>query len=125
MTALHEQLLQAVALAARAHDGQLRKDGLTPYVSHPFRVCLVVREVFGFSDPRMLLAAILHDTIEDTTTDFDDLEAKFGPEIAEWVGKLSKDKRLPEAERERPIAWPWSNRPGRCRRASWRTCSTT
>ena len=95
-----ELLLQAVALAARAHDGQMRKDGLTPYASHPFRVCLVVRELFGFSDPRMLLAAVLHDTIEDTTTDFDDLEAKFGREVAEWVGALSKDKRLPEAERE-------------------------
>jgi guanosine-3',5'-bis(diphosphate) 3'-pyrophosphohydrolase len=96
----HEQLLQAVALCARAHHGQMRKDQKTPYASHPFRVCLIVREIFGFSDPRMLLAAVLHDTIEDTTTDFDDLEAKFGREVATWVSLLSKDKRLPEAERE-------------------------
>jgi guanosine-3',5'-bis(diphosphate) 3'-pyrophosphohydrolase len=93
-------LLQAVALAARAHDGQLRKDGKTPYISHPMRVCLVVRDIFGFCDLRMLLTAVLHDVIEDTTTDFDDVEAQFGAEIARWVGLLSKDKRLSEAERE-------------------------
>jgi guanosine-3',5'-bis(diphosphate) 3'-pyrophosphohydrolase len=105
-------LLQATSFAARAHRGQLRKDGQTPYASHPFRVCLVVREVFGFDDPRMLAAALLHDTIEDTTTDFDDIEEAFSREIAEWVACLSKDKRLPEATREREyverlMAAPW------------------
>ncbi len=94
-------LLEAVALAARAHRQQLRKDGQTPYASHVFRVCLVVRHVFGFDDVRMLIAALLHDTIEDTTTDFDDIVQGFGPEIAEWVACLTKDKRLPEEERER------------------------
>lgn len=93
-------LLDAVALAARAHHGQTRKDGITPYVSHPFRVCLIVRDLFGFDDPRMLITALLHDTIEDTTTDFDDLERQFGHEIATWVSCLSKDKRLPERQRE-------------------------
>ena len=96
----HRHLLQAVALAARAHQGQMRKDERTPYVSHPFRVCLVVREIFGFNDLRMLLTAILHDVIEDTTTDFDDIAEPFGSEIAHWVSLLSKDKRLREAERE-------------------------
>ena len=47
----------------------MRKDRATPYVSHVFRVCLVVRDVFGFDDSRMLITALLHDTIEDTTTD--------------------------------------------------------
>ncbi len=95
------KLFEAVAFAARAHDGQLRKDRATPYVSHVFRVCLVVRDLFGFDDPRMLITALLHDTIEDTTTDFDDIEARYGAEIAGWVAYLTKDKRLPEAERER------------------------
>src|SRR5438552_11823854 len=79
----------------------MRKDHATPYASHPFRVCLIVRDMFGFDDPRMLITALLHDTIEDTTTDYDDLEKRFGPEIATWVGYLTKDKRLPEDERER------------------------
>jgi guanosine-3',5'-bis(diphosphate) 3'-pyrophosphohydrolase len=96
-----EPLLEAVAFAARAHEGQLRKDGKTPYASHPFRVCLVVRDVFGIDDRKALTAAALHDTIEDTATDFDDLEEHFGREVADWVARLSKDTRLPEPERER------------------------
>jgi guanosine-3',5'-bis(diphosphate) 3'-pyrophosphohydrolase len=94
-------LLQAASFAARAHRGQERKDGRTPYAAHPFRVCLIVRHVFGFDDPRMLITALLHDTVEDTTTDFDDLAEQFSPEIAEWVAFLTKDKRLPDPERER------------------------
>lgn len=93
-------LLEAVAFAARAHRNQWRKDKETPYCSHPFRVCLIVREVFGITDPRVLAAAVLHDTIEDTTTDFDDVEGKFGADIAEWVAALSKDKRQRDATRE-------------------------
>jgi guanosine-3',5'-bis(diphosphate) 3'-pyrophosphohydrolase len=93
-------LLEAVALAARAHQGKLRKDGATPYVSHVFRVCLVLRHVFEIDDPQALMAAALHDTLEDTDTDFDDLKEDFGADVAGWVAALSKDKRLPEEQRE-------------------------
>jgi (p)ppGpp synthase/HD superfamily hydrolase len=93
-------LLEAASFAARAHRHQLRKDGQTPYAAHPFRVCLIVRHVFEIDDPEVLSAALLHDTIEDTPADYDDLEAKFGARIAGWVGALSKDMRLPDAERE-------------------------
>jgi len=93
-------VFEAVAFAARAHRNQIRKDKETPYVSHVFRVCLVVRHVFGFDDPRMLAAALLHDTIEDTPTDYDDIQDRFGPEIARWVVALSQDMRLPSGERE-------------------------
>ena len=93
-------VLDTAAFAARAHRYHLRKDDKTPYVSHVFRVCLIVRDLFGFDDPRMLCAALLHDTVEDTTTDFDDLAERFSPEVAQWVALLSKDKRLPEDERE-------------------------
>lgn len=93
-------LLEAVAFAARAHQGKLRKDGTTPYVSHVFRVCLVLRHVFGIDDQQALMAAALHDTVEDTDTDFDDLKEEFGDEVAGWVAALSKDKRLPEEQRE-------------------------
>jgi len=94
------QLLEAASFAARSHQGQLRKDKQTPYVSHPFRVCLIVRDLFGFDDLRMLMAALLHDVIEDTNTDFDDVAEKFGPEVAQWAAALSKDKRLPDDRRE-------------------------
>jgi (p)ppGpp synthase/HD superfamily hydrolase len=95
-----QTLLQAISFAARAHEGQKRKDDRTPYASHVFRVCLVLRHVFGIDDTLVMLAAVLHDTIEDTTTDFDDLEERFGANVAQWVAALSKDKRLPEPERE-------------------------
>ena len=93
-------VLDAVAFAARAHRHQLRKDGQTPYVAHPFRVCFIVRHVFGVDDVRVLTAAVLHDTIEDTTTDRDDIVEQFGADVGAWVAALSKDMRLPEAERE-------------------------
>lgn len=90
----------AAAFAARAHQHQTRKDGRTPYVSHVFRVCLVARHTFGFDDPRMLAAALLHDTIEDTATDCDDIIERFGPDVARWVAALTKDMRLPHDARE-------------------------
>ena len=98
--AQHRTLLEAASFAARAHRHQVRKDGQTPYAAHPFRVCLIVRHVFGIDDPEFLTAALLHDTIEDTTTDYDDLEERFGARIAGWVAALSKDMRLPDDDRE-------------------------
>jgi guanosine-3',5'-bis(diphosphate) 3'-pyrophosphohydrolase len=97
----YRPLLEALSFAGRAHQGQLRKDGRTPYASHPSRVCLVLAHVFGIHDPTALMAGALHDTIEDTTTDYDDLNKRFGPEVARWVALLSKDPRLEEDERER------------------------
>ena len=96
----YRPLLEAVSFAARAHHGQFRKDGKTPYSSHVFRVCLILRHVFGLDDPAMLTAALLHDTIEDTTTDFDDVLEHYGPDVAGWVACLTKDKRLQDDQRE-------------------------
>ena len=121
-------LLEAVSFAARAHDGQLRKDNRTPYVAHVFRVSLVVRHVFGLDDERALMAALLHDTIEDTRTDCDDLLqflGGVGHPVADWVVALSKDKRREEGPARPPIWPPWRLHPGRSRCASWPTCSTT
>jgi guanosine-3',5'-bis(diphosphate) 3'-pyrophosphohydrolase len=91
---------QAASFAARYHQGQMRKDGKTPYIAHPFRVAMTVRDVFGIDDAVALAAALLHDMIEDTTADYDDLEREFGTEVARVVAALTKDMRLPEKERE-------------------------
>lgn len=91
---------KACAFAARAHAGHLRKDNRTPYIAHPFRVAMLVRRL-GCDDPVALAAAVLHDTLEDTRTDHDDLSACFGADVAGLVASLSKDKRLPEPARER------------------------
>jgi len=94
-------LSRAISFAARSHSGQVRKDGETPYFAHPVRVMTILLTQFGVRDPEVLAAAVLHDTIEDTTADRDDLIEHFGPRVAELVAVLSKDKRLPEDERER------------------------
>lgn len=91
---------RAIAFAARKHAGQLRKDGQTPYASHPTRVAMIVRHVFEISDETALMGAFLHDTIEDTTTDHDELTEHFGRAVADVVAAVSKDGRLPHDERE-------------------------
>ncbi|MEN0020325.1 MAG: HD domain-containing protein [Planctomycetota bacterium] len=91
---------RAAAFAAIKHAGQTRKDNRTPYVSHVFRVALTVREVFGCEDAHAMTAALLHDTIEDTDTDYDDVSTRFGREVAELVVAVTKNMMLPDAERE-------------------------
>ncbi|QOI99298.1 MAG: bifunctional (p)ppGpp synthetase/guanosine-3',5'-bis(diphosphate) 3'-pyrophosphohydrolase [Phycisphaeraceae bacterium] len=90
----------AASFAAFRHRHQIRKDGRTPYVAHVFRVAMTVRDVFDFGDRAALAAALLHDTIEDTTTDFEDLEERFGREVADLVAALTKNMALPEDHRE-------------------------
>lgn len=95
------RVLDAVSLATRAHEGQKRKDGATPYVAHPVRVMAIMALRFGVEDPEILAAAALHDVLEDTTVDRDDLDEEFGSQIAQYVAELSKDGRLLEEQRER------------------------
>jgi (p)ppGpp synthase/HD superfamily hydrolase len=90
----------AISYAARKHRNHMRKDGETPYISHPMRCMLSIIREFGESDADTLAAAILHDTIEDTSADADEIAEQFGKTIAGYVATLSKDKRLLEDERE-------------------------
>lgn len=110
---LRPMWLAAAGMAARAHQGQLRKDGNTPYVSHVFRVTMIVSELFGCDDEAALAAALLHDTIEDTAGDYDDVAEAFGCDVADLVAALTKNMSLPEAVRERDYD-------DRLSRADWR-----
>ncbi len=78
----------------------MRKDGQTPYFSHCVRVAMTVALKFGCTEDTVLAAALLHDVIEDTQADYDDLLHRFGSEVAEIVAALSKDMRLVESQRE-------------------------
>jgi guanosine-3',5'-bis(diphosphate) 3'-pyrophosphohydrolase len=69
-------------------------------VSHVYRVAMTVTHVFGIQDLNILTAAVLHDTLEDTATDFSDLKKDYGERIAKWVAQLSKDKTMPDPQRE-------------------------
>lgn len=90
----------AASFAAHAHRSQIRKDNKTPYFAHPVRVAFTVREAFGCEDQTAIAAAFLHDTIEDTTTDYDDLFEHFGKDVADCVAALTKNPTLPEHLRE-------------------------
>lgn len=95
-------LLRAVNFAARHHRKQKRKDGEgTPYINHPIEVANLLCEVGKISDVNVLAAAVLHDTIEDTEADEDDLRREFGEVILSLVLECTDDKALPKAERKR------------------------
>ena len=101
---MHDHQIQlwqrAASFAARYHDGQYRKDRKTPYVAHPFRVALIVRQIFEVNDPIAIAASLMHDLIEDTTADYDNINKEFGAEVADIVAVLTKDMRLKNAIRE-------------------------
>ena len=114
---LSGQLLwqRAMDLASRRHQGQFRRNGITPYASHPLRVAMVISAVFGIQDERILAAAAMHDLIEDTPVDYDEITEHFDAEIAGWVATMSKDMRLPEDRRKEEYdralaAGPWQAR---------------
>jgi (p)ppGpp synthase/HD superfamily hydrolase len=94
-------LAAAEEFARWKHQHQFRRDGVTPYVEHPRAVMSILRDEFGVTDVDTLAAGLLHDTIEDTATDYDEVSERFGRRVADMVAVLTKDKRLPEAKRER------------------------
>jgi GTP diphosphokinase / guanosine-3',5'-bis(diphosphate) 3'-diphosphatase len=94
-------LLRTLAFAARKHRHQRRKDvrGL-PYINHPIGLANVLYSEGGVSDIRVLCAAILHDTLEDTTATCEQLTELFGEKICSIVVEVTDDKRLPKRERK-------------------------
>lgn len=94
-------LLDAAQYAADRHRDQRRKDAeSTPYINHPLDVAALLAQ-HGIDDTQVLAAAILHDTVEDTETSIEELEARFGNRIAGIVGEVTDDKSLAKAERKR------------------------
>lgn len=92
---------RAVLFAVEAHRGQKRieVDGETDYVVHPLRVAEHLSRLAGCDETEILAAAVLHDTIEDSGTRYDELAAKFGERVARIVCELTNDSRLPKHER--------------------------
>jgi guanosine-3',5'-bis(diphosphate) 3'-pyrophosphohydrolase len=93
-------LLGAVLFAGQKHRLQKRKDGVTPYINHPIAVAELLARAGGVTDAATLLAAVLHDTIEDTETTAAELEGHFGAEVRSLVQEVTDDKSLPKAERK-------------------------
>jgi len=97
-------LLRALDFAAKRHSAQRRKGpGGAPYVNHLVEVALLLSTVGGIRDLDTLIAAILHDVVEDTPTTLDEVTERFGSRVHELVETLSDDKSLPKAERKRKV----------------------
>ena len=95
-------VLAASAFAAHKHRDQRRKGAdASPYINHPIAVANVLANEAGITDPAILAAALLHDTIEDTDTTVEELAAEFGPEIAAIVVEVTDDKSLDKLVRKR------------------------
>ncbi len=94
-------ILDAAAFAADKHRRQRRKDAeATPYINHPLALATILAGEGGVSDPAVIAAALLHDTVEDTETTPAELEARFGADVAAMVAEVTDDKSLPKAERK-------------------------
>ncbi|MEO8964885.1 MAG: HD domain-containing protein, partial [Gammaproteobacteria bacterium] len=78
---------EAFLLAKKAHEGQKRVTG-EPYITHPVAVALILAQMR--MDPPTIIAAILHDVIEDTSVEKPDLVEKFGKEVADLVDGVTK-----------------------------------
>jgi guanosine-3',5'-bis(diphosphate) 3'-pyrophosphohydrolase len=96
------KLVAAIAFAADKHRNQRRKDHeASPYINHPIALADVLANEAGIEDERVLVAAMLHDTVEDTETTEQELLRVFGKDVSDIVMEVTDDKSLPKAERKR------------------------
>jgi (p)ppGpp synthase/HD superfamily hydrolase len=89
----------ALAFARERHAGQLRDLDDLPFVTHPVEVACLLHEA-GYSD-EVVAAGVLHDVLEDTDAELSEIEAQFGPRVAELVAAVSDDPAIEDrAERK-------------------------
>ena len=94
-------LARAADYAARQHIAQRRKgERAEPYINHLTEVAALLAEATGGNDVMLLAGGLLHDTLEDTDATYEDLEQRFGPEVAALVAEVTDDKSLPKEERK-------------------------
>ena len=102
MTKSNMNILEALDFAARRHSAQKRKgEAEEPYLNHVIEVAHLLAQATQGSDPNLLIAGILHDTVEDTETTSAEIEGLFGTDIATLVAEVTDDKSLAKQERKR------------------------
>lgn len=95
------KLIEAASFAAKKHRYQKRKgDNHEPYINHPLEVANLLANVGKVEDYDVLIAAVLHDTIEDTQTSPAELTERFGESVCRMVLEVTDDKSLPKQERK-------------------------
>lgn len=103
MKSEHNLIERAVAIAMKAHEGQTRADGVTPYVTHPIAVALNVARLDGVQEEH-IAAALLHDVLEDTDVTEETLRAALSDSVVDlvvWLTNPSKGSRRPREARKR------------------------
>lgn len=96
-----KKLLEAASFAAKKHTRQTRKGaGQEPYINHPLEVANLLAGVGQVEDFDVLIAAILHDTVEDTETTREELIERFGERAGAMVLEVTDDRSLPKAARK-------------------------
>jgi guanosine-3',5'-bis(diphosphate) 3'-pyrophosphohydrolase len=96
------KLVEAASFAAKRHTGHYRKgDTKEPYINHPLEVANLLANVGGVDDIDVLIAAVLHDTVEDVGVMKEEIVERFGDRVAGIVMEVTDDKSLPKAERKR------------------------
>jgi len=94
--------MNCVNFAAVKHKNQRRRDTeKTPYINHPIGVAHILTSEANVTDANVILAALLHDTVEDTDTTFQEIEDNFGVDVCKIVEEVTDDKSLPKLERKR------------------------
>jgi guanosine-3',5'-bis(diphosphate) 3'-pyrophosphohydrolase len=97
----YAELLDAIAFSAAKHRNQRRKDAeASPYINHPLQLAHVLGTECDVNDLKTLMAAVLHDTVDDTETSYAELCERFGKKVADVVMEVTDDKSLPKAERK-------------------------
>jgi len=95
------QILAAARFAAERHAAQRRKGrGAEPYVNHLLEVAELLARTADSLDTSLIVAALLHDTIEDVGVTRAELAARFGEDVAALVAQVSDDKSLPKVARK-------------------------
>ena len=97
-----QELMKAAHFAATRHSAQRRKGASAePYVNHLLEVAELVSSALSEPDTNLVIAALLHDTVEDVGVTKEELIANFGQDVADLVLEVTDDKSLPKQERKR------------------------
>jgi len=119
-------LFKALTFAAYKHRHQFRKGTEpVPYINHPIAVASLLVNVGNVSDAQIIVAALLHDTVEDTETTLLELEHEFGRTVSDLVAELSDDKSLPKDQRKRLQVEHVATLPAARESSSWLTRPAT
>ena len=96
------RIMQAADAAARWHVGQRRKgQAAEPYINHLLEVAFLVTTATEGREPDVVIAALLHDSVEDQGIAIEEIAGAYGRKVAGIVAEVTDDKALPKAERKR------------------------